>query len=460
MNYDDLGTTNNYPTGTIVTPETVVCPRPQGNSTYVVETEVDYSEDVTDPSLGASKDIRITVSWTTPRPGSVTVESNIAGAPAVTNAGAVEILVQDSDTSDPGRRSGHHHQARGRVLGLEDDRLRWLCQVEAGRDRIHRHHRHVLDALPRHERLSRPPSSTTRRLSRRPFRGSAPAVARSTSSTRMATTCLAWQSRSRAPWDTPTGVVRPLQEVPSSPMLTATWSSLCCAKATTPSPACLSGYAVQASPPGLDRDCRRRRVHEHTQDGPEDHPQGHRGGCQQQPGPGRDGVPRPVPVPSRSHRSPTPMAWRRATTWARSAPARPTRSPPRRPATSRPSGSVTMDQFSQGTITLALTPQPPTTIKVTVRDASNNPIPGVTLSATGPSGVTFASVTDASGQATSNDMGAIGSGKTYTVTASKSGWTSNTGTVTLSQYTQGTRDDHACRRRRSTAPCRPPTPQA
>ncbi len=82
-----------------------------------------------------------------------------------------------------------------------------------------------------------------------------------------------------------------------------------------------------------------------------------------------------------------------------------------------------MDQFSQGTITLALTPQPPTTIKVTVRDASNNPIPGVTLSATGPSGVTFASVTDASGQATSNDMGAIGTSKTYTVTAAKSGWT-------------------------------------
>ena len=73
---------------------------PAGNSTFKVETEVDYSEDVTDPSLGASKDIRITVSWTTPRPGSVTVESNIAGAPAVTNAGA-GIPVQDSDTSDP-----------------------------------------------------------------------------------------------------------------------------------------------------------------------------------------------------------------------------------------------------------------------------------------------------------------------------------------------------------------------
>ena len=34
-------------------------------------------------------------------------------------------------------------------------------------------------------------------------------------------------------------------------------------------------------------------------------------------------------------------------------------------------------------------------------------------------------------------MGAIGSSKTYTVTAAKSGWTSNTGSVTLSQYTQG-----------------------
>ncbi len=102
MDYDKLGTTNNYPIGDHHhSRDGRRCPRPLATRTYVVETEVDYSEDVTDPSLGASKDIRITVSWTTPRPGSVTVESNIAGAPAVTNAGAVEILVQDSDTSDP-----------------------------------------------------------------------------------------------------------------------------------------------------------------------------------------------------------------------------------------------------------------------------------------------------------------------------------------------------------------------
>ena len=151
MNYDDLGTTNNYPTGTIVTPETVVLSTPAGNSTYIVETEVDYSEDVTDPSLGASKDIRITVSWTTPRPGSVTVESNIAGAPAVTNAGAVEILVQDSDTSDPVPGAVITIKPAGGFSASKTTGLRWLRQVEAGRDRIHHHHGHLRNALPRHE---------------------------------------------------------------------------------------------------------------------------------------------------------------------------------------------------------------------------------------------------------------------------------------------------------------------
>ena len=69
---------------------------------------------------------------------------------------------------------------------------------------------------------------------------------------------------------------------------------------------------------------------------------------------------------------------------------------------------------------------------------SGTPIPGVTVSATGPSAVTFSTLTDANGQATSNDMGPIGTNKTYTVTVRKSGWAQNTGTVTLSQSTQGT----------------------
>ena len=98
-------------------------------------------------------------------------------------------------------------------------------------------------------------------------------------------------------------------------------------------------------------------------------------------------------------------------------------------------GTVTMSQFTQGAVTVKLSPVPPTTIKVTVLDNSNNPISGVTVSA---SGVTFASTTDSNGQATSNDMGAIGTNKTYTVSAAKSGWTTNSGTVTLDQGTQGT----------------------
>ncbi|NTU71095.1 MAG: hypothetical protein HGB10_04670 [Coriobacteriia bacterium] len=101
-------------------------------------------------------------------------------------------------------------------------------------------------------------------------------------------------------------------------------------------------------------------------------------------------------------------------------------------------GTVTMSQYTQGEVTVVLSPQPPTTIRVTVTDTSGVPISGATCSATGGTTVVFASLTDANGVATSNNMGAIGTGKTYTVTAAKTGWTSKTGTVTLSEYTQGT----------------------
>ena len=98
-------------------------------------------------------------------------------------------------------------------------------------------------------------------------------------------------------------------------------------------------------------------------------------------------------------------------------------------------GTVTFSQYTQGAVTITLSPPPPTTIEVTVTDNKGKPIPGATVSA---SGVTFASTTDANGQATSNDMGAIGTNKTYTVTAAKAGWVTKTGSVTLSQNTQGT----------------------
>jgi len=435
MNYDDLGTTNNYPTGTIVTPETVVLSTPAGNSTYKVETEVDYSEDVTDPSLGASKDIRITVSWTTPRPGSVTVESNIAGAPAVTNAGAVEILVQDSDTSDPvagavitikpaggfsaSKTTGSDGYAKWKRVATGSIIITGTCST------------HYLDMSP----VAAAVINNKETLS-------ATVQGERASS---GTIHVVDQNGNDLP-----GVAVTIK----GPLGYANWSCPTAAGGTLVSDAngnvvfpllrkgnhtvtgVLSGYAVQASPPDLAviagggaytstlRMDQKTTLKVTVVDASNN----------------------PVPGATVAATGPSAVTFASVTdvngvatsndmgaigtgkTYSVTA---------TKAGYVTAGGSVTMDQFSQGTITLALTPQPPTTIKVTVRDASNNPIPGVTLSATGPSGVTFASVTDASGQATSNDMGAIGSGKTYTVTASKSGWTSNTGSVTLSQYTQG-----------------------
>jgi adhesin/invasin len=436
MSYDDLGTTNNYPTGTIITPETVVLSTPQGNATYVVATEVDYSEDVTDPSLGASKDIRITVSWTTPRPGSVTVESNIAGAPAVTNAGAVEILVQDSDTSDPvagavitikpaggfsaSKTTGSDGYAKWKRVATGSIIITGTCST------------HYLDMSP----VASAVINNKETLS-------ATVQGERASS---GTVHVVDQNGNDLP-----GVAVTIK----GPLGYASWSCPTAAGGTLVSDAngnvvfpllrkgnhtvtgVLDGYAVQASPPNLSviagggayssvlRMDQRTTLKVTVLDSSNN----------------------PVPGVTVAATGPSAVTFATVT----DANGQVTSADMGAIGTGKTysvtatkagyvtnSGSVTMDQFSQGTITLSLTPEPPTTIKVTVRDASNNPIPGVTLTATGPSGVTFASVTDASGQATSNDMGAIGAGKTYTVTAAKSGWASNTGSVTLSQYTQGT----------------------
>ncbi len=435
MNYDDLGTTNNYPTGTIITPETVVLSTPAGNSTFKVETEVDYSEDVTDPSLGASKDIRITVSWTTPRPGSVTVESNIAGAPAVTNAGAVEILVQDSDTSDPvagavitikpaggfsaSKTTGSDGYAKWKRVATGSIIITGTCGT------------HYLDMTPVSGAIINNKETLAVTIQgERASSGTVHVVDQNGDD--LAGVAVTINGPAGGPgWSCPSGS----GTATSGPDGNAVFPKL--RKGNHTVTGVLSGYAVQASPPNLSviagggaytselRMDQRTTLKVTVLDSSNN----------------------PVPGATVAATGPSAVTFASVTdangvatsndmgaigtgkTYAVTA---------AKAGYVAASGSVTMDQFSQGTITLGLTPQPPTTIKVTVRDASNNPIPGVTLTATGPSGVTFASVTDASGQATSNDMGAIGSSKTYTVTAAKSGWTSNTGAVTLSQYTQGT----------------------
>jgi type II secretory pathway pseudopilin PulG len=88
--YDSLGTTNGYPTGTIVTPETVVVTTPEGDKTFIVTTQVDWAVDAV-TGLAGDKNVRITVAWTLPRASSFSIESNVVGKSAITNSGDVKI---------------------------------------------------------------------------------------------------------------------------------------------------------------------------------------------------------------------------------------------------------------------------------------------------------------------------------------------------------------------------------
>jgi adhesin/invasin len=437
MSYDDLGTTNNYPTGTIITPETVVLSTPQGNATYIVATEVDYSEDVTDPALGASKDIRITVSWTTPRPGSVTVESNIAGAPAVTNAGAVEILVQDSDSSDPvagavitikpaggfsaSKTTGSDGYAKWKRVATGSIVITGTCST------------HYLDMSPVASAVINNKQTLSATVQGERASSGTVHVVDQNGNDLPGVAVTIKGPLGYASWSCPTAAGGTLVSDSNGnavfPLLrkgnhTVTGVLAGYAMQTSPSPdfTVISGGGAYSSVLTMNiRTTIKVKV--------------------------VDASNNPVVGATVAATGPSAVTFASLTDTNGEA----TSNDMGAIGTGKTytvtaakagylgaSGTVTMSQYSQGLLTLTLAPQPATTIKVTVRDASNNPIPGVTLTATGPSGVTFPSVTDASGQATSNDMGAIGSGKTYTVTASKSGWTSNTGSVTLSQYTQGT----------------------
>jgi len=92
LNYDDIGTVNGYPTGDIPNSSTV--------GIYTVEVYIGWSMDA-ETGLSTSKNIRVTVRWSTPSPGKVTIESNIAGKSGIANAGDVRINVLDADTNEP-----------------------------------------------------------------------------------------------------------------------------------------------------------------------------------------------------------------------------------------------------------------------------------------------------------------------------------------------------------------------
>jgi len=87
--YDSVGTTNGYPTGDI--------PGSVDVGDFTVVTDVVWAIDPVS-NLSSCKTIQITVSWETPRQGSVSITSNIAGKSTVANAGDVKIFVVDADT--------------------------------------------------------------------------------------------------------------------------------------------------------------------------------------------------------------------------------------------------------------------------------------------------------------------------------------------------------------------------
>ena len=92
LNYDDIGTVSGYPTGDI--------PNSQDDGVYTVQTTIGWSHDL-DTGLSTSKNIKVTVLWSEPTPGTVTIESNIAGKSSIVNAGDVKINVVDAETGDP-----------------------------------------------------------------------------------------------------------------------------------------------------------------------------------------------------------------------------------------------------------------------------------------------------------------------------------------------------------------------
>jgi len=95
--YDNVGVTfedgsQGEPPGSIQTPESI--------DEFVVSTQVSWARN---PSTHRAtyKRIKVTVSWSTPTSGSVSVASNVFGSSASVNTGDVEVRILDADTNDP-----------------------------------------------------------------------------------------------------------------------------------------------------------------------------------------------------------------------------------------------------------------------------------------------------------------------------------------------------------------------
>ena len=523
MPYDSLGTTTGYPTGTIVTPETVVVATPEGDLTFVVVTQVDWAVDSAS-NLSSDKNVKVTVSWTTPRPGSVMVETNVVGKSSLTNAGDVKVNVVDSDTNAPVTGATITIKPQGgltvsKTTGTEGF-VRW-GKVPAGSITMTGTcPTHYLDMTPVSGAVVltgelnewtvqaiRPSSGTVRVVDQDgnpmadvPVTLSGPAGAagwtlptgtgsvttnasgdavfaklrKGTYTVSAASSGYEQASSSRtlsiiaggsSYTLNPNFVMQRITTIKvtvldssdnpiSGATVTATGPSAVTFSGTTAANGQITSnsmgaiganktYTVTATKSGYLSNTGTVTLSQYTQGAvtiklPDPPPTTIKvivlNNSTSAPIPGATVTASGVTFPSTTDASGIAISNDMGSigtnqtylvTAAKSG------------FTSN-SGSVTFSQYTQGVLTIKLSPPAPTTIKVTVTNNSGTPISGVTVSATGPSAVTFPAVTDANGQATSNDMGAIGSNKTYTVTVRKTGWALNTGTVTLSQSTQGT----------------------
>ena len=433
MPYDSLGTTNGYPTGTIVTPETVVVATPDGNVSFVVVTQVDWAVDSAS-NLSSDKNVRITVSWTTPRPGKVMVETNVVGKSALTNAGDVKVNVVDSDTNDPVSGATITIKPLGgltvsKTTGSEGF-VRW-GKVPSGSITI-------TGTCPTHY-LDMTPVSGAVVLSGelnewtvqaiRPSSGTVHVVDQNGNPMANVPVTLSGPAGS-AGWTLPTGT----GTVTTNGSGDAVFAKL--RKGTYTVNAAYSGYEQASSSRTLsiiaggnsytlnpDFVMQRITTIKVTVLDSSDNP--------------ISGATVSATGPSAVTFTGTTAANGQITSnsmGAIGANKTYTVTASRSGYLSN-TGTVTLSQYTQGTVTIKLADPPPTTIKVIVLNNSTSaPIQGATVTA---SGVTFPSTTDASGIAISNDMGSIGTNQTYSVTAAKTGFTSNSGNVTFSQYTQG-----------------------
>ncbi|MDO8963358.1 MAG: carboxypeptidase regulatory-like domain-containing protein [Coriobacteriia bacterium] len=99
--YDSVGVryaTGGYgnPPGTILSPEAVS----SGDNTFTVYTEVTWARDAT-TNRATYKKMTVSVQWSTPTTGSITLETGIFGNSSVLSNGDLEVYVKDADTNQP-----------------------------------------------------------------------------------------------------------------------------------------------------------------------------------------------------------------------------------------------------------------------------------------------------------------------------------------------------------------------